>query len=75
MLHNLACESRKNLVLHQNRSTFCQDGKKCSSKAERELIKLLSEKLKNVVDSVETELKSLLHTNFLADSMVETKID
>ena len=28
ILHHLACESSRNLVLHQNGSTFCHDGKK-----------------------------------------------
>ena len=28
ILHHLAYESRRNLVLHQNQSTYCHDGKK-----------------------------------------------
>ena len=28
MLHHLTYELRRNLVLHQNQSTFCHDGKK-----------------------------------------------
>ena len=39
--------------------------------AERGLIKLLSEELKNVVHSIEAELASLLHAYFPADSVTE----
>ena len=59
MLHHLASKSRKNLALHKNRSTFFSQWKELLKQAERDLIELLSEELKNVVHSIETELPYL----------------
>ena len=71
MLHHLASKSRKNLVLHQNRSTFFSQWKELLKQAERDLTELLSGELKNVVHSIETELERLLHANFMADLVTE----
>ena len=50
---------------------FLSRWKEILKQAARGLIELLSEESKNVVYSIETELESLLHANFLADLVTE----
>ena len=50
---------------------FLSRCKEMLKQSERGLIELLSEKQKNVVYSIETHIESILHVNFLAESMTE----
>ena len=64
-------ESRRKPGITSKSTNFLPRCKEILKQAERGLIDLLSEELKNVVHSIKTELESLLHASFSADLVTE----